>query len=113
MSFAARSSPLLDRERVRIEYLAELAGVPAADVERLCHRYTSIQYAGPEELNREIEQALFRQQEDIRTLLQKIADRGVALAPSATMKIVPSITDMRQKAVGPLPVPVTREITFR
>jgi hypothetical protein len=111
-SFGPNGSPILNRESIRIGYIAELADLTVADVERLLHRYTSIQYRGPEELNREMEQAISAQQEDIRSLFQKIKVRGLAPTPGATMKIVPLITDLRQNATSPLPPATPREIAL-
>jgi hypothetical protein len=110
--FGGHSSTILHRARIKIGYVAKLGDVSVADIEQLWHRSTLIQYRGSEELTREMEQALNTQEKDIRSLLQRIKDRGLEPTPGTVLTVVPDITDLRENAAGRLPPVLPWQIAF-
>lgn len=90
-------SSLLNRMAARIGYLAALRGESAEKIERLFHSETYMQYTSDEDFQREVERSMTAQEQGIRECVQAIERAGMR-APDVRLRIVPEVSDTRQKA---------------
>jgi hypothetical protein len=99
----------LDRMAIQIGYLAQLGHESDKETERIFHRDTHIQFIGTEQFQREVEQMLSAQEQDIRAFIQVIEERGLRAA-SIHLQIVPEVNDKRRGTTVSLPFVAPRVI---
>lgn len=92
----------VNRDAIRVGYLAHLRRESERDYERLFHPETNIQYTTAEELIRQMDQSLSAQENGLRKLILALEDDGLH-APETSLLIRPEVKDRRETPAGALP----------
>jgi hypothetical protein len=101
----------VDRNEIRIGYLAQLRPLSSKETERLLRGETQIQYTNSQDFEREVERSMNAQERGIRDLILAIAKDGLR-ASGIPLQIVPEVIDRRQNATTALPVVAPRDIAL-
>jgi hypothetical protein len=102
----------VNRETVRVAYLARLSVQSVDDTERLFHPKTLLRYANQEDFIRQIDQNMNAQENGLRGLIQAIENNGLHV-PEIQLRIRPEVKDYRQTPSGALPQPQLKGIRLR
>jgi hypothetical protein len=94
---------LPDRQKIRIGYLASLAGMRERQAENLFQPQTSIQVQNDAQLRQRWDSALSAQEAAIRQFARTAQDRGLGDISGMTLKIVLKVQDRRKTASGSVP----------
>ena len=103
------SGATLDRDAIRIGYLAQLGHMPLDQAQSLIHSETHIYYADDESFARMVDQTMQVQEQGIRNLLRAIESDGLR-APAIHLRVVPEVRDERRTQNDPLPSVAPRDI---
>jgi hypothetical protein len=103
------SGATLDRDAIRIGYLAQLGHMPLDQAQSLIHSETHIYYADDESFTRMVDQTMQVQEQGIRNLLRAIESDGLR-APAIHLRVVPEVRDERRTQNDPLPSVMPRDI---
>jgi len=98
------------RDDMRGGYLAQLANMTSSEVRSILHPETTLEFHGIDAIRQSMEQGLDAQEEDIRALLQKIANRGLEVPTGVHLQVVPEVIDQRSDRSEALPPLAPREI---
>jgi hypothetical protein len=104
------AGPSFKPMEIRMGYLAQLAGKSTSEVAGVFRATSSFPYRGQEQFLQDVSQSLDAQEEDIRALLQKIAECGLDVPSGVHLQIVPEVIDERNNRTEPLPPAAPREI---
>ncbi|HLJ50687.1 MAG TPA: hypothetical protein VKU01_31960 [Bryobacteraceae bacterium] len=104
-------SSLVDAAAMRVGYLAKLRHWSVEQTGELFHRETTVPYSTLENFSLEVDRHLKAQEQGIREFIQAVSKDGLTI-PDVRLHLAPEISDRRQRATDPLPVPAPRDIAL-
>jgi hypothetical protein len=102
----------VDRQKIRIGYLAMLVHLPEQHVENLFQPQTIIEFQTDAQLRQQWDAALNAQEAEIRNFVRTAQANGMGSVTGMTLKIVPQLYDDRKITAGPTPPLTPREFVL-
>jgi hypothetical protein len=102
----------IERNKLRIQYLATLEQPHDQPAESIFHAQTSIQVQNDAQLHQQWDTALQAQEAAIRAFVRSAQDRGLGSVTGMTLKIVPQVNDRRKTTSSPIPPLTPREFVL-
>jgi hypothetical protein len=103
---------MVDRQRIRIGYLAMLVRLPEPQVENLLQPQSTIEFQNDAQLRRQWDAALSAQEAAIRSFVRTAQANGMGTVTGMTLKITPTVQDRRKTTAGPTPPLTPREFVL-